>query len=98
MRPAEEDELGPVWHQGGRRSREVPHLQQILMTSGGVFQISRKGHWDPYRYILDAQQCFLCTRRWLWLHDGKKQNGWIEHLGLVGFRLRMISESGIPQP
>ena len=33
--PAEEDELGPVWHQGGRR-------------------------------------------RWLWLHDGQKQNGWIE--------------------
>ena len=40
----------------------------------------------------------LSTRRWLWLHDGQKQNGWIEHLGLVGFRLRMISECGIPQP
>ena len=33
MRPAEEDELGPVWHQGGRRSREVLHLQILLMTS-----------------------------------------------------------------
>ena len=33
MRPAEEDELGPVWHQGGRRSREVLHLQQILLMT-----------------------------------------------------------------
>lgn len=33
MRPAEEDELGPVWHQGGRRSREVPHLQQVLLVT-----------------------------------------------------------------
>ena len=37
----------------------------------------------------------LRTRRWLYLHDGQKQNSWIEHLGLVGFTLHMISECGI---